>query len=119
MGEKDPFSLTREDFDDLVSEAIDSLPKSFRTKLDNIVFQVETVRRGHPEILGLYHGVPLPGQSPTQAAPTGFVTLYRRPILSQCRSRRDLVRLVRHVVVHEVAHHFGFSDEWLRRNGVY
>ncbi len=114
-----PLPTNLREFDELVSEAIDSLPLAFRSKLDNIVFKVENSRKGHPETLGFYHGVPIPGQSPTLGTPTGFITLYRKTILAQCRDREELVKQVRHIVVHEVAHHFGFSDGWLRNNGDY
>ncbi len=117
---RQPSPLVR--FRRLVSKAIDGLPEGFRQRLDNVVFRIEPRRRGEdpPRTLGFYHGVPLTDQSPASATPQVFITLYQEPIERESRGNPEkLERLVRHVVVHEVAHHFGFSDDDLRRMGVY
>lgn len=117
---RQPSPKTR--FRRLVASAIDGLPEDFRRRLDNVVFRIEGRRRGEnpPRTLGFYHGVPLTGQSPAWATPQVFITLYQEPIERESRGDpAQLIRLVRHVVAHEVAHHFGFSDDDLRRMGVY
>jgi predicted Zn-dependent protease with MMP-like domain len=47
------------------------------------------------------------------------ITIYRLPIISRCRDLNDVVESVRHTVIHEVAHHFGISDERLHELGAY
>src|SRR6202030_4823550 len=69
------------------------------------------------DILGLYKGVALPHKSVSDPRPDlDMIFLYRRPILDYwCESGEDLGHLVRHVLIHEIGHHFGFSDEDLER----
>jgi predicted Zn-dependent protease with MMP-like domain len=65
------------------------------------------------DLLGLYRGVSLDQKSATDAPQdVDMVFLYRRPILDYwCESGEDLAQLVRHVIIHEIGHHFGLSDE--------
>ncbi len=69
------------------------------------------------DILGLYRGVALPHKSVSDPRPNvDMIFLYRRPILDYwCETGEDLDRLVRHVLIHEIGHHFGFSDEDMER----
>ena len=69
------------------------------------------------DILGLYRGVPLPHKSVADPRPiTDMIFLYRRPILDYwCETGEDLYRVVRHVLIHEIGHHFGFSDDDMER----
>ena len=70
--------------------------------------------RGFPEaLLGLYRGVDLTQRSVfDQPQDLDMIFLYRRPILDYwCETGEDLTRVVRHVLIHEIGHHFGFSDE--------
>jgi len=99
------------------------LPSPFRESLGEImlfiepVADAETARRvglRHPmQLSGLYQGVPLNHQSVSY--PTTFperITLYSRPILAEWQATRvSLDQLVSHIVIHEVGHHFGFSDD--------
>jgi predicted Zn-dependent protease with MMP-like domain len=64
------------------------------------------------DLTGLYHGTPLTERSVSDIArPPDLIFLYRQPILLEwIETGEDLYRLVRNVLVHEVAHHFGFSD---------
>ena len=99
------------------------LPAPFADSLDDIVLRVEeladaeTLRNvglSRPmQLSGLYEGVPLHLRSVDQSGTLPErITLYRRPILAEWSSSRDsLERLVAHIVIHEVGHHFGFSDE--------
>lgn len=65
------------------------------------------------DLLGLYHGVDLPERSVQDVGRLpDLVYLYRRPILDEwCESGNSLGHIVRHVLIHEIGHHFGFSDE--------
>lgn len=111
----------------LAREAFDGLPESFRALATDVVFRVqdfpdpETEREMGLEspfdLMGLYHGVPIGDkESGASAAGVDMVFLYRRPLLDYwCETGEDLAGLVRHVVVHEIGHHFGLSDEDMER----
>lgn len=109
--------VSREEFEELVAEALDGIPERLTKVMDNVVIVVEddAPRRG---LLGLYHGVPLTERGSGYA---GFlpdrITIYRRPICRICTSHQDVVREVRITVVHEIAHHFGINDERLHELG--
>jgi predicted Zn-dependent protease with MMP-like domain len=64
------------------------------------------------DLAGLYHGVPLTDRQITNPRPMpDMVYLYRRALLDWwCEEERDLEALIRHVLIHEIGHHFGFSD---------
>jgi predicted Zn-dependent protease with MMP-like domain len=69
------------------------------------------------DLTGLYEGVPLTERSVEQPEPPSTVTLFRRPILDEWAARGDVTLevLVAHITVHELAHHFGWSDEEIAR----
>ena len=69
------------------------------------------------DLLGLYQGVSLDRKSVSDPTPdVDMIFLYRRPILDYwCETGEDLSRIVRHVLIHEIGHHFGFSDEDMER----
>jgi predicted Zn-dependent protease with MMP-like domain len=105
-----------DEFDQHVSEALDSLPDDLRAYMSNVAVVVEDEPpRGMP-LLGLYEGYPLTRRSSGYAGvPPDKITIYRGPL--ERISGGDPERLrseIRHVVVHEIAHHFGISDERLR-----
>lgn len=109
--------VTREEFEDLVAEALDTIPSELTALMKNVVVLVEDdpPERG---LLGLYEGVPLTERGDTYA---GYlpdrITVYRRPLQAISRTRGDLVKEVRTTVVHEIAHHFGIDDERLHELG--
>ncbi|MEV5704876.1 metallopeptidase family protein [Actinoallomurus sp. NPDC052274] len=109
--------VTREEFEDLVAEALDTIPPDLTDLMRNVVVLVEDVAP-EPGLLGLYEGVPLTERGDTYA---GYlpdrITLYRGPLQAICRTRDDLVKEVRTTVVHEIAHHFGIDDERLHELG--
>jgi len=104
-------------FGELVDAALASIPPELRRQMRNVTIAVEDMGAS-PNLLGLYHGVPLT-QRTTQYA--GFlpdrITIYRLPILRRCKSIEDVVHQVRVTVVHEVAHHFGIDDDRLGELG--
>ena len=114
-------------FDQFAREALARLPAPFQEHLADIVIRVqefadretlEAMGMENPwELTGLYHGHPLSEQSVWASAdmpPT--ITLYRAPLLREWRATGvDLRDLVNHVVVHEVGHHFGLSDDDMHR----
>ena len=110
--------VSRPIFEDLVAVALDSVPPRLAAEMDNVVIEVEDRPPPGQNLLGLYHGIPLTerGQWYAGAIPDR-ITIYRLPILSICHSPKQVVDQVRITVVHEVAHHFGISDERLHELG--
>lgn len=109
--------LSREEFEELVSEALDTIPPELTELMDNVVVLVED-DAPEPGLLGLYHGVPLTERGDWYAGVLpDHISIYRKEILAICDSIEDVVEEVRITVVHEIAHHFGISDEWLHRHG--
>ncbi|MBA9002955.1 MULTISPECIES: metallopeptidase family protein [Thermomonospora] len=109
--------LSREEFEELVSEALDTVPPELTELMDNVVVLVED-DAPEPGLLGLYHGVPLTERGDWYAGVLpDHISIYRKEILAICDSVDDVVEEVRITVVHEIAHHFGISDEWLHRHG--
>jgi len=111
----------------LAARALASLPRRFKRHLGPVVIRVEdfpdreterAMRLDSPfDLLGLYRGVALPHKSVSDPrAELDMIFLYRRPILDYwCESGEDLLEVVRHVLIHEIGHHFGFSDEDMER----
>jgi predicted Zn-dependent protease with MMP-like domain len=103
--------------------ALQALPSPFADSLADVVLQVEDfadnatlnhLGLGDPfELSGLYEGVPLTHRSVDQSGVLPErIRLFRRPILDEWCSRDEtLERLVTHILIHEVGHHFGLSDE--------
>jgi predicted Zn-dependent protease with MMP-like domain len=99
------------------------LPSPFRESLGNVVLLVEPVTDpdtarslglNHPmQLSGLYQGIPLHQQSVSHSGTLPErVTLYSRPIFAEWRSTHfSLEQIVSHIVIHEIGHHFGFSDD--------
>ena len=111
------------EIDEIARRTLGRLPPPFAESLRDVVLQVvpladaETARRvglSHPmQLSGLYEGVSLNHQSVSQSGTLPErITLFSRPILAEWRSTRvGLEQLVSHIVIHEVGHHFGFSDD--------
>ncbi|MBC7316313.1 MAG: metallopeptidase family protein, partial [Chloroflexi bacterium] len=68
-------------------------------------------------LLGLYEGTPLTRRAHYHLAAPDRITLFRGPLLLEAQRKGDLVGLIRRTIIHEVAHHFGFSEEQLRQLG--
>jgi predicted Zn-dependent protease with MMP-like domain len=111
------------EIEEIARRTLERLPAPFAESLRDIVLQVvpvtdaETARRvglTHPmQLSGLYEGVSLNRQSVSHSGMLPErITLYSRPILAEWRSTSvSLEQLVSHIVIHEVGHHFGFSDD--------
>jgi predicted Zn-dependent protease with MMP-like domain len=102
-------------FDQLVDEALDALPDDIRAQMSNVAVTVEDEPPPGEHLLGLYQGVPLGHRGPYYAgALPDKITIYRGPIERMCGGDPErLRRQVRRTVFHEIAHHFGISDERL------
>ena len=110
--------MERTRFEELVGEALDSLPKWVLERMENVEVIVEDrPPRDEPNLLGRYHGIPLTSKSGFYSGPVfqDTITLYKRTIERVAREDEDSLReVVVHTVEHEVAHHFGISDDRLR-----
>ncbi len=107
--------MQREQFENLVEEAVRSLPRRFKKQFDNITIMVDDIHPDSPYILGIYHGVPLQHRGPYYGnVPPDVITIYQRPIERICRTEEQVRSQVRKVVIHEVGHYFGFSETQLR-----
>jgi len=122
--------METEQFEELVAQVVNELPEFFQERLDNVDVIVEefpdrhTMRlarvRSPYDLLGFYHGVPLTERTTNYGlVPPDKISIYRRPIEIQCRSDEELREMIRRVVLHEIAHHFGISDNRLREIGAY
>ena len=115
------------EIEELAQRALGTIPRRLKRYLGRVVIQIEEFPDEETEtamglespfdILGLYRGVALPDKSISDPRPDlDIVFLYRRPILDYwCETGEDLGHIVRHVLIHEIGHHFGFSDEDMAR----
>lgn len=106
----------------MAGSALATLPAALRRHVEGVVIQVVDFPDPQTEaemgldspfdLLGLYQGVSLNNKSLSDPNPEpDLIYLYRRPILDYwCESGEDLAHIVRHVLIHEIGHHFGFSD---------
>ncbi len=118
---------TLDQIEAMAREAMEAIPAALRERTQGIAFTIEEFPSDEIldemglespfDILGFYSGVPF-GESQLAGPPADLdrIYLYRRPILDYwCETGEDLVEVVRHVLVHEIGHHFGFSDEDMER----
>jgi len=120
--------MEQQHFERLVIEALDSLPRQFKERLENVELVVESepgptqlLEAGLEEgadLLGLYEGVPLT----ERGAHYGLVlpdkiSIFKRPIEDSCRNDEEIRSLVSRVVRHEIAHFFGLDDQRLEELG--
>jgi predicted Zn-dependent protease with MMP-like domain len=104
-----------EPFEEYVEEALGSLPSELSAQLSNVEIVIEDEPPPGRRLLGLYEGVPLTRRSSSYGAVLpDKITIYRGPLVRiYGRDADQLRRQVRRVVLHELAHHFGISDERL------
>ncbi|MDE2167039.1 MAG: metallopeptidase family protein [Alphaproteobacteria bacterium] len=113
---------TLADIEALAQRALATIPERLKRHVGAVVIRVDEFPDEDTErdmelespfdILGLYRGVGMPYKSVSDPRPNiDMIFLYRRPILDYwCETGDDLYRVVRHVLIHEIGHHFGFSD---------
>ena len=114
---------TEAEIEAIARRTLDRLPSPFAESLGDIVLRIEpvadpdtarSVGLSHPmQLSGLYEGISLNHQSVSHSGTLPErITLYSRPIVAEWRSTPvSLEQLVSHIVIHEVGHHFGFSDD--------
>ena len=111
----------------MAREALSTVPAELRRFVQSVVIRVEDFPDEETmeeldletpfDLLGLYSGVDLIQRSVLdQPQDVDMIMLYRRPILDYwCDSGDDLGRVIRHVLIHEIGHHFGLSDDDMER----
>jgi predicted Zn-dependent protease with MMP-like domain len=113
-----------EGFEELVIAAVESLPEEFRELLENVDIVVTDVpspeqkrRAGRRSVLmGLYEGVPRTERGAHyQLVMPDKITLFQQNIEAACVTPEDIPAEIERVVRHEIAHHFGMTDEELKR----
>jgi predicted Zn-dependent protease with MMP-like domain len=103
-------------FEEMVGEALDTLPVELARMMRNVVVVVED--GDDPHLLGLYEGIPLTERlSDYSAVLPDKITIYRLAICAHCDTEADVVDEVQTTVVHEVGHHFGIDDHRLHELG--
>ena len=115
--------LTRAEFEGVVAEALDSLPKRFADLVENVVVTVEDEpsaedletgeddAEGDTELLGIYRGVALTDRTHDDPLMPDEIALFRGPINRVTSSRLKAVDEVRATLIHELGHYFGLSDD--------
>ena len=115
------------DLERMAEDALETIPRELLAPIGNLAIQVEdfpdeeTEREMELEspfdLLGLYRGVDMTRQSVLDLRNgPDMIFLYRRPILDYwCETGEDLFAIVRHVLIHEIGHHFGLSDDDMER----
>jgi predicted Zn-dependent protease with MMP-like domain len=122
--------MRRREFEELVLQALEGLPPDIRRLIDNVEIVVErepTVEQleaagidpdSDETLFGLYEGVPLTERGVDYGLVLpDRITIFQGPLEELCASREEIMHEVRTTVVHELAHHFGISDERLRELG--
>ena len=127
MSNKPIHPPTLEDFETVAKAELARLPAEFASHVSDVVIRVAEFPDADVErdlnldspfdLLGLYQGVSIDRKSVSHAPQdVDMIFLYRRPILDYwCESGDDLAHIVRHVLIHEIGHHFGFSDDDMER----
>jgi predicted Zn-dependent protease with MMP-like domain len=116
--------MKREQFVKVVEEALDSLPREFRSRIRNVAVLVEDLppNQSAPQsgqqrklVLGLFHGVPTTKKSVFHL-PTGpdQIVLYQKNIEAVCSSEAEVREQIRLTVIHELGHYFGMDENQLR-----
>ncbi len=117
--------MEREKFEKLVEVAIDEIPRKFKKYIHNLAVIVEDTpsreiykqTRISPfsSILGHYHGVPFKHRGPFYGnLPPDVITIYQKPIENLCSSEAEIKKKIKEVILHEIGHYFGLSEEELR-----
>jgi len=123
--------MTRGEFETMVKDVLEELPKEFKDKLQNVDVVIEEeidmdmIKKlglgAKGRLLGLYQGVPLKDRTHYYGmVMPDKVTLYKQNIERSCEAEgADIREEIKHVIQHEIAHHFGISDKRLKDLGIY
>lgn len=108
-------ALSRERFQELVEEALKSIPRRYARQIKNVAILVEDFPPPGQNLLGLYHGVPLKHRGSYYGnVPPDVIVLYKIPIESLCQDEDRVREKIEEVLLHEVGHYFGMDEGTLR-----
>jgi predicted Zn-dependent protease with MMP-like domain len=122
--------MTRREFEKVVEEAVAALPELFRRKIQNVEFRVaespnrrqsgrKSPKGREPSLYGLYEGTPYGDRGPDYSMRLpDQITIFRRAIERDCRSRAEMVQCIQETVLHEIGHYFGLDDNQLDELGI-
>ncbi len=120
-------SISREQFQNLVLQALSDLPEYVRHSLQNVDVVVDDVASMNQivgtgienamDLLGLYEGIPLTERYGYDMVLPDKVTLFQKPIESICDTQEQMAEEISKTLIHEIAHHFGLDDDHIDRLG--
>ena len=111
-------AMSHRRFDELVADALDTIPPELMRAMDNVVVLVDDRHPDDPSLLGLYEGVALTERTSDYGGVLpDRITIYREAILDVCDTEDQVVEEVAITVVHEIAHHFGIDEDTLHELG--
>lgn len=112
---------TDDEFDRIISEALDSLPRKYTARLENIAILYEDQPTSEQReklklacnqtLFGLYEGVPLPARGGRQPLFPDKITIFKLPLFVASSNEQELKENVRHTLWHEIAHYFGLNHK--------
>ena len=105
------------DFEELVADALDTLPPELARNFRNVAVVVEDEHPDDPDLLGLYEGVPLTERDVYSGVLPDRITVYRLPLCLLAEDLGDLVEEIKVTVVHEFGHHMGIPEDRLHDLG--
>ena len=120
--------ISNDRFEELVQEALDDIPEPIATHMENVSVTVEAHAPSEiyrklnlsrsAVVFGYYHGVPLPRRTRYYGGVLpDYIAIYREPIVAAAATEDEVITHVVRTVVHEIGHHFGFTDKQLRALG--
>jgi predicted Zn-dependent protease with MMP-like domain len=114
-------NVENQQYEELVSEAIDAIPELYKKHLQNMGFMIEDEPTPEQRVqlhlypnetlFGLYEGVPLPQRNGVLKILPDKITLFKNPMLAATNSIKELKELIRHTIWHEVAHYYGLDHK--------
>jgi predicted Zn-dependent protease with MMP-like domain len=109
--------VSPQEFEELVSDALDTLPPELAAQFSNVVVVVEDENAEEPDILGLYEGIALTERESYSGVLPDRISLYRIPLCLMAEDLDHLIEEIAITVVHEFAHHVGIDDDRLHELG--
>jgi predicted Zn-dependent protease with MMP-like domain len=104
-------------FEDHVRAALDELPPHLAAALENVAVVVEAENPDDPDLLGLYHGIPLTERGDVAGMPPDTISIYRLPLEESFPDPDELQEEIRITVLHELAHYFGLDEDRIAELG--